>query len=141
MNLHITHPAVRKVIEKCEQQVREMTGNYSVSISFINDYYTLEFDRIAHEICKITRVSFDDLKTPSRKTKLVQTRQLIAFYARRFTKISFREIGEHFGDRDHTTIMASIDRLNNLIDSNDEDICNMVNKINRRLREVIDEQE
>jgi chromosomal replication initiation ATPase DnaA len=141
MNLHITHPTVRKVIEQCEQQVRELTGNPSVAISFIDAEKTISFDQIAKEVCEVMNVRMERLAGPSRKTEYVQARQLISYYARKFTKMCLREIGEKFGDRDHTTIISNINRLNDLIDSGDVEMCNLVNKINRRLREVIDEQE
>lgn len=140
MNLHITHPAVRKVIERCEKEVRNLTGNPSVAISFVDDYYTLDFERISKVVCSVTKLPLDQIVSQSRKKELTQSRQLIAYYAKKFTKLNYREIGEHLGDRDHTTIMSSIERVNDLIDSNDEDICDMVNKINRRLRQLIDEQ-
>jgi chromosomal replication initiation ATPase DnaA len=139
MKLHITHPAVRKVIEQCEQQVREMTGNHAVAISFIDDYFVLEFDQIVNIVCKVTKVEMQELQTNSRKTEFVQARQLIAFYARRFTKMNYRSIGQQFGNRDHTTIIASIARINDLIDSGDEGTCNLINKINRKIRQLLDE--
>lgn len=140
MNLHITHPAVRKVIERCEKEVRELTGNPAVSIAFIDDYFTLDFERIAKVVCLVTKVPFDEIKSPSRKKEITQARHLIAFFAKRFTKMTFREIGEQIGDRDHTTVMASISRVNNLIDSNDEEVCDIINKISRRIRHLIDQQ-
>ena len=140
MNLHITHPRVRKVIEKCEQEVRELTGNPAVAISFIDNYYLLDFDQIAGEVCKVTRVSMDDIKSDSRKKEIVQARHLICFCAKRFTRLNFRQIGELIGDRDHTTVISGINRLKDLIDAHDEQACDLVNKVNRRLRLLVEEK-
>lgn len=140
MALHITHPEVRKVIERCEREVRQLTGNPTVAISFIDDYFTLDFDRIANVICSVTKIQFEDIKGQSRKREIAQARHLIAFFAKRYTKMNLREVGEQLGDRDHTTVIASISRVNNLIDSNDEEVCDIINKISRRIRHLIDEQ-
>lgn len=140
MHLHITHPKVREVIEKCEKEVRMLTGNPTVAISFVDCMALLEFDQIANEVIKVTKASMEDVKSPSRKTDLVTSRQLISFFVRRLTKMSLAEIGEKLGDRDHTTILSNVKRINALLDSGDRKMSDLVKKINRRLKEVMDEQ-
>lgn len=140
MNLHITHPEVRKVISKCEQEVRKLTGNPTVAISFVDCVARLDFDQIANEVIKVTKVPIEEVKSRSRRTDLVTTRQLIAFFVRRLTKISYSEIGSNLGGRDHTTIMANIDRIKALLESGDKRMSDLVKKINRRLKDLMDEQ-
>jgi len=139
MSLHITHPKVRKVIERCEKEIRELTGNPTYSISFVDNIYSLDFDQIADEVCKTTKVSMDQIKSESRKKEIVQARQLICFCAKRFTPLNLRQIGERLGHRDHTTVISSINRLSGLIESNDDEACDLVNKVNRRLKLLIKE--
>src|ERR1044072_9191608 len=97
MNLHITHPEVRKVIERCEQEVRLLTGNPTVAISFVDTVTSLEYDQIAAEVMKVTKVAIEDLQSHSREIEHVQVRQLIAFFVRKYTKITYNEIGSQLG--------------------------------------------
>ncbi len=52
------------------------------------------------------------LTGPSRRTSLVQARNIIVHLARRQTDLSYAEIGRQLGGRDHTTIMHADRRLN-----------------------------
>lgn len=139
MSLHITHPEVRKVIERCEKEVRQLTGNPTVAISFVDCVTLLEFDQIANEVVRITKVSLEAVKSRSRKTELVTSRQLISFFVRRLTKISYAELGEKLGGRDHTTIISNVNRVTALLDSGDKRMSELVKKVNRRLKEVMED--
>lgn len=141
MALHITHPEVRKVIERCEREVRELTGNPTVAISFVDNTRVLDLDTIIDEVSKISKVPLEKIMSPSRITECVQARQLIGFFAKKYCKTSLAEIGRRLDDRDHTTIMSNIRRVTSLIDSGDSKICPLVKKINRRIKELIEDGE
>jgi chromosomal replication initiator protein len=51
------------------------------------------------------------LTGPSRRTSLVTARNIVVHLARRFTDLSYAEIGRALGGRDHTTIMHADRRL------------------------------
>jgi chromosomal replication initiator protein len=51
------------------------------------------------------------LTGPSRRTSLVQARNIIVHLARQLTDLSYAEIGRSLGGRDHTTIMHADRRL------------------------------
>jgi len=141
MNLHVTHPTVRKVIAECEQEVRKLTGNPGFAITFVDYVLTLEFEQIANEVIKVTRVSMDDVLSHSRKIELVTTRQLISFYARRLTKATYSEIGQKLGGRDHTTIISNIRRITDLLEGGDKRMSELVKKLNRRLKEAVEDNQ
>lgn len=140
MNLHITHPEVRKVIERCEKEVRQLTGNPTVAISFVDCMTLLTFDEIADVVLKVTKMPIGKVISPSRQPDLVASRQLISFFARRLTKMSLEDIGSKLGGRDHTTVIAGIKRITALLDSGDRKMSDMVKKVNRRLKEVMEER-
>jgi len=141
MNLHVTHPTVRKVIAECEQEVRKLTGNPGFAITFVDYILSLEFEQIANEVIKITRVSMEDVVSQSRKTELVETRQLISFYARRLTKATYGEIGQKLGGRDHTTIISNVRRVTGLLEGGDKRMSELVKKLNRRIKEVVEDRQ
>ncbi|HTG57420.1 MAG TPA: helix-turn-helix domain-containing protein [Niabella sp.] len=98
-------------------------------------------NQIVDEVLKVAKVEMEGVISSSRKRENVQARQLIAFYVRQYTDMCYREIGERLGGRDHTTIMACIDRLNALCESGDKQMCDLVKKMNRRFRDMTEEQQ
>ncbi|WP_146118942.1 DnaA ATPase domain-containing protein [Blastopirellula marina] len=57
------------------------------------------------------QVKIADLRGPSRRQSIVAARDAGIYLARKLTQSSFAAIGKHFGGRDHTTIMHSIQKL------------------------------
>ena len=70
-------------------------------------------------IKKITSEYFnlkvEDLTGKSRQKKINQARQIAIYLCRELTDLSFPRIGEHFGNRDHTTIMYAFERISESI--------------------------
>jgi chromosomal replication initiator protein len=56
-----------------------------------------------------------ELRGPSRRQPLVRVRQIAMYLCRDLTDLSLPKIGALFGDRDHTTVMHSIDKINGLM--------------------------
>jgi hypothetical protein len=65
---------------------------------------------IAKVVMKPYQVSYDDLKSRSKKRDLVIIRHLIMALARKHTKLPFEDIGAHIG-RDHTTAMHACKKV------------------------------
>lgn len=53
-------------------------------------------------------VPIDRMKSRTRKRRVVEARQVGMFILRRRTNLLLREIGDLFGERDHTTVMHSL---------------------------------
>jgi chromosomal replication initiator protein len=52
-----------------------------------------------------------DLTGPSRQRQITRARQIAMFLARRHLQMSLPELGRAFGDRDHTTVLASVQKI------------------------------
>jgi chromosomal replication initiator protein len=59
--------------------------------------------------------SRDQLLGPSRKQPLARDRQIAMFLCRELTDMSLPKVGAAFGDRDHTTVLHAVDRINGLM--------------------------
>lgn len=56
-------------------------------------------------------VSLQDLKTKRRNKTIVLPRQVAMYLSRELTELSFPEIGEFFGGKDHTTVLHSYNKI------------------------------
>jgi hypothetical protein len=66
---------------------------------------------IIKRVCWMFDVSFSELASPSRNRRLVKARDYAIYLMCRHTIASTPEMGQSLGGRDHTTILAAIDRL------------------------------
>lgn len=77
----------------------------------------ITIDTIQKMVCEYFDVSYDKLLQKTRKREIVQARQITMFLAKTFTKNSLKTIGEHFGGRDHTTVIHSCQTVKDLMDT------------------------
>ena len=77
----------------------------------------LTIDTIQKLVSEYYNVSCEKLLDKTRKREIVQARQVSMYLAKMFTKNSLKTIGEHFGGRDHTTVIHSCQTVRNLMDT------------------------
>ncbi|HPD06444.1 MAG TPA: chromosomal replication initiator protein DnaA [Candidatus Bipolaricaulis sp.] len=75
----------------------------------------LTVEAIKAEVAAAYRIPVSDIESPSRKKELVQARQIAIYLARELTETSFPALGRAFGGRDHTTIMHSYQKMQELL--------------------------
>ena len=68
-------------------------------------------DVIIDEVCKFYNIESEALRGQSRTKDTAQARQIAMYQIRRLTNLSLKEIGREFENRDHTTVLHSIDRI------------------------------
>ncbi len=71
----------------------------------------------------------------SRRRPLVDARQVAMYVARDMTDLSFPDIGRAFGDRDHTTVMHAVRKIEARMGERQQ-IFNKVTELQRRLNET-----
>lgn len=77
----------------------------------------ITIEAIQKMVCDYFDVSYDKLLQKTRKREIVQARQITMYLAKTFTKNSLKTIGEHFGGRDHTTVIHSCQTVKDLMDT------------------------
>lgn len=92
----------------------------------------LEIDEIQRTVSKYYGITVSDLISDSRKQHLVAARQMAIFLCQRLTNLSLSKIGVNFGNRDHSTILYSSDKIKNMIKTN-KDIKNDFENIEIKL--------
>ena len=66
---------------------------------------------IITEVSRYFGLEEDIIKGPSRAREAVNARQAAMYLVRRMTNFSTPEIGREFGDRDHTTVLHSLEQI------------------------------
>jgi chromosomal replication initiator protein len=77
----------------------------------------ITIDNIQKMVCEYFDVPYERLQQKTRKREIVQARQITMYLAKAFTKNSLKTIGEHFGGRDHTTVIHSCQTVKDLMDT------------------------
>jgi chromosomal replication initiator protein len=92
----------------------------------------LSIDIIQREVAEYYRLSPSDLKGKKRNKSIVLPRQLAMYISRKLTELSTIEVGQSFGGRDHTTVLHSCDKIENLVRSDpkfDVEVQNLMRNI------------
>ncbi|MFN0200142.1 MAG: chromosomal replication initiator protein DnaA [Bacteroidia bacterium] len=92
----------------------------------------LSIEAIQKVVCDFLGVDMEALKAASRKREIVQARQLAMYFAKELTNQSLKTIGLHFGGRDHSTVIHSLQTVNNLM-ATDREFQKQVEMIRKKL--------
>ena len=71
----------------------------------------ITLDKITQIVCARYQVKVSDLRSKRRGRSISEPRQVIMFLGRRLTTLSLDEIGEHFGGRDHSTVLYGVRKV------------------------------
>jgi len=77
----------------------------------------VNIDFIQKSIAEYFDLSLDQLVDKTRKKEVVIARQLGMYFAKECTNLSLQTIGQHFGKRDHSTVIHAINCVNDLIET------------------------
>ena len=62
---------------------------------------------IEQAVCSLFGVSIEEMKSSKRQKSLTQPRMLAMYLARKHTRSAYSEIGNYFGGRNHSTVIAA----------------------------------
>ena len=84
-------------------------------------------------VCNMYNITIEDLKGKKRNTEISYPRQIAMFIARNYINESYPKIGSEFGGKDHTTVMHSVNKIENEIKTNKDleiQVEKIINKMN-----------
>jgi chromosomal replication initiator protein len=138
MTVRITDDAIEFVVQRFALSVRELEG----ALNFLENYgqttgktinltvartMLADLDRdctrivrvaeVEQAVCRLFSVGTDDLRSPRRTRTFSQPRMLAMYLARKMTQAAYTEIGEHFGGRNHSTVMSAEKRVRTLLEA------------------------
>lgn len=71
-------------------------------------------DEIMRKTCDYYNVRMSDLLSPKRSRNIARPRQMAMWLAKLLTQRSYPEIGKRFGNRDHTTVIHAVRKIDEL---------------------------
>jgi chromosomal replication initiator protein len=89
-------------------------------------------EAIQDAVCDAFAITRDELMSPSRAARLVWPRQVAMYLARENTDLTFPDIAQRFGRRNHTTVMHAVKRTAERLTS-DRDAFDTVRELTERL--------
>ncbi len=92
----------------------------------------IEINEIQKTVGKYYGITLSDLVSNSRKQHLVRARQMAIYLCHQLTSLSLAKIGQNFGNRDHSTVLYSCEKLEKLIKEN-KGVCADLNNLKLRL--------
>ena len=101
---------------------------------FVNKGYSEKnsINRIQRIVAEYYQVSVDNMKSKKRSANLALPRQVAMYLCRTLTNESFPKIGIEFGGKDHSTVMHSVDKIENEIKTN-KDFANIIEKLKKEI--------
>ncbi len=104
-NEKVTIEQVKRILKDTLSKPQRKTVNVQEIIAAISSYYN---------------ISNTELCGKSRKKEIVRPRQVAMYLLRKESSMSFPSIGEHFSGRDHTTAMHACEKIEKLIEQDEE---------------------
>ena len=86
-----------------------------------NQPMPITIERIIDEVAQTYRVNPADIRSNKKNAPISQARQIAIYIVREITQATMKEIGQEFGGRDHTTIVYTLKKVENLIKTNAHD--------------------
>ncbi|MGI5894616.1 MAG: chromosomal replication initiator protein DnaA [Candidatus Merdivicinus sp.] len=86
-----------------------------------NQPMPITIERIIDEVAQTYKVNANDIRSNKKNAPISQARQIAIYIVREITQATMKEIGQEFGGRDHTTIVYTLKKVENLIKTNPHD--------------------
>ena len=138
LTVRITDEAIEFIVQRFAQSIRELEG----ALNFLENYgqatgktislavarnVLADLDRdctrivrvaeVEQAVCRLFSIGPNELRSPRRNRTVSQPRMLAMYLARKMTQAAYTEIGEHFGGRNHSTVMSAEKRVRTLLEA------------------------
>jgi len=135
-NVRELEGALNRVIGHAQVHKKEVTKEYAQEV--LHDIVDKTQKRIVdtkHIIETVSlyyNLSSDEICGKRRNKEIVRPRQIAMYLLRKENNMSFPSIGEYFGGRDHTTAMHACEKIEKLLER-DEELSQEINFLRERL--------
>ena len=132
-NVRLSEDTIQYIAKISKKSIRELEGNLkkikmfselqglSINLDLARkvlahheNNVTISIEEIQRIVAEYYKIRVTDLKSTSRAKPIVVPRQIAMFLIKRFLDKSLVEIGKAFGGKDHTTVINSLEKVENL---------------------------
>lgn len=154
-NISISNDTLFFIASKIESNIRELEGSLTRVVLFANlnrcavsqelaeralkdilppekEARKLTMHLIEETVQQYFNLRPDELRSQKRNRNIAFPRQIAMFMGRELLSLSLPKIGEHFGGRDHTTVIYACEKVQNALQT-DLHVRNTVNDIKKQL--------
>ena len=89
-----------------------------------------DIHRIQKIVSEYFQISVEDIRSKKRNSNISFPRQIAMYLCRNMTTESFPKIGTEFGGKDHSTVIHSVEKIENEIKIN-KDLANIIEKLKK----------
>ena len=76
------------------------------------------FDLINGEVSQVTGIPVDQIRSRSKRTEILFARYIAMYLIKQKTTFTLKSIGDHYGGRDHSTVISALETVEELIKAN-----------------------
>lgn len=105
-------------------QAREMLSRMD-----IDQRNQVNTPRIIEVVAREFEITPRDIRGKRRTRGISKPRQYAMYLARKHTDDSYPSLGEEFGGKDHTTVLAAFQKIDGLIEAKDPEICALIERL------------
>jgi chromosomal replication initiator protein len=107
--------ALLRIITQAEAEAEEITAEFAQSV-LLRERQTGGFhpDDLIKDICSFYNIKPTQIKNQKRTASLVRARQVAMYLLKKELGLTYVEIGNLLGGRDHTTVMHGVEKIENL---------------------------
>ncbi len=138
-NIQISDSVVSYIASNIKSNIRELEGCLIKLLAHASIYKTditvelakrilidfikekekrITIERIIKTVSEFYDIDIEEIKGDKRSKSVAEARQMAIYLTRKLTNLSLKEIGNDFGKRDHSTILHSFNKIENLARKN-----------------------
>jgi chromosomal replication initiation ATPase DnaA len=129
-------PGLKDVLIKCRKEIEVLMGK-EVTVFFKIKVRHLTTNDLARIICEVCEVKWEQVISESRKAPLVMARHFFIFFSLRYQKKTQDQIAVVINRDDHSTVIHARDKIQNMLDTNDELYMPYYTEIDKRINEIL----
>lgn len=136
-------PAISRIVEECEDDLRALIGS-PVKVRLMYVATDINEESIQNHVCDQFNVYWHEVVAETRKAEAVRARHAYWWLCMKWLDYTCTYLAKKF-DKDHTTILHGVGRIQKLLDAKDSFISmkikNIENIIGKPVEERLDEYE
>lgn len=156
LNLNIPNDVIQFIAEKIKTNIRQLEGTVKkmkalksvdselpyiiLAQNAVRDVLSDEkpvavtVDDIISEVAKVCSVSEEDIRSKKQDAQTSRARQIAMYIVREITGLSTEAIGKNFGNKDHSTVIYSLKKIEKEMKTNSS-LRAMISDITRNIKE------